>query len=224
MIAKLFSDLFKSKFKHILKTYMGDILGLHKSKIIFYYLNGKSYSDVRRVFKQTSEADDTLIKYYKPFWDLGTSKWNKIKRVADAVNGRLTYTSDIDNPHYKRFEYWATPIEVHNNEKDDCDGYAVLLCYVLRLLGLGEYDVFVRVGRVKYTNGKLGEKHANVLVRDEDSMLFFPIEGSWYPNLTSFEFSTHKLPFHRHPRYTETEWITNDKFSFANTRWFKWIK
>jgi len=222
MIPKLFSDLFMNKYLSQLKNYFGSIYGLHKSKIIFYYLDGKSYSDVRSVFKQTPEEDDILRKHYQPYWDLGTSKWDSIKRVTDAVNQRLRYVTDISN--YNKFEYWARPIEVHKSRRDDCDGYAVLLCYVLRLMGIGEYDVFVRVGMTKRVDDSAGEKHANVLVRDENSLLLFPVEGSWYPNLTMLEFILRKFPFFRHPRYTKTEWITNDKLSFANTRWFKLVK
>lgn len=226
-MTNLFSEKFWEKLQyHLLldELDVGDLIGLNKAKIIYYPLSPKRFTDVRKVFTQTTEEDAELLDYYTPYWNKGTTRWQKIAEVAKAVNARIKYVNDWSN--YSSAEYWASPIEVHRAKKDDCDGYSVLLTYVLRRLGLSEYEVFTAVGNAIPICRKR-EYHAYTIVLDITKckgFRFFPLEGSFYPNECMTRFLNKSKELKLSERYAIPDWITNDRLSFANTRWFRFIK
>jgi len=132
----------------------------------------------------------------------------------------MIYNSD--KSIYNEAEYWNNPIGSYNKRTDDCDSYAVLICYLLRLFGAKEYEVFVRAGDVYYKDGKYAGGHANAIVLDEETYLFYPVEGSFYPADSLREFGT--KPLMTHSRYSNTWWVTNDAVSYSTMPWLKFIK
>jgi predicted transglutaminase-like cysteine proteinase len=219
MIPKLFSDKFMKR-REELRISVADMLGLKKSKIVFYpFITSKGFQDIRNVFKQTKEEDEELIDYYSKYIDSDMTLFDKARIIAMKVNRRIEYVSDIIN--FKQAEYWAKPIEIHQNRLDDCDGYAVLMCYLLRLFGAKEHEVFIRAGYVK---GKLGNKfgHANIIIFDENTFLFYPLEGSFYPKESLKNFG--KIPLILNPLYLRTWWITNDIYSYSTIPFLRFVR
>jgi len=226
-IAKRFSDKTKKLIQSHIdsgKLTWGDLIGLTKAKIIHYSLTPKIFTNVSRVFNQTIEEDMELLEHYYPIFKSGRTKWASCMYVAMEVNRRIKYSRDITN--WGASEYWARPIETHRRKEDDCDGYAVLITKVLRLCGLSDYEVFTSVGPVRFLDGKSAGLHAYVLVLDKDSLNLFPLEGSFYGSKSTYEFAKKLNPLicvknkTTHPRYDKPWWITNDKHSFSNTKWF----
>ena len=187
-----------------------------KTTIVFYpFITGKGFQDIRKVFSQTKAEDKELIDYYKPKVDQRHNRWNRILDIQKAVNDRLIYKTDIDN--YGKYEYWARPIEIHNQREDDCDGSAVLMCYVLRLLGLTDYECFVAVGDVYRPNGQKGELHAYCIAYNENNGRFMPLEGSWYADTSRTEAFANEPIWEQNDRYAKPEWITNDITSMSSS-------
>lgn len=58
-------------------------------------------------------------------WDDATSKYDKIRSVAQQVNRQVTYTSDM-NLH-NSVDYYQTPSETLAARKGDCEDFAFLL-------------------------------------------------------------------------------------------------
>lgn len=198
-------------------------LGMKKTTVYSYpFISGRGFKDVREVFVQTPEEDQELITYYLPFLAKVKRKWDTVKAIQQAVNQRLRYRTDISTGYT---EYWSKPIDTHRNRGDDCDGYACLICYLLRLFGFHEYEVFVRVGNVNRVDGTKGEYHAYCIVVDTESKgkdgrytpwKFVPIEGSWYPELSQKENkATNRIDIDDNPRYEQGDWMTNDKISMS---------
>ena len=219
MIPKLFSDKFKKRMDELGIT-IPQILGLHKTKIVFYpFITGKGLQDIRKVFYQTKEEDIELIDYYSRYVKERMDLKERALVLSAAVNQRVTYLDDKAN--FKKVEYWARPIETHKSGYDDCDGYSVLICYLLRLFGAKEWEVFVATGWIRYPNGtKLG--HAYVIVLDADRMIFFPIEGSFYAKETNKKFW--EVPHYNNKKYEDIWFITNDVKSYSRIPWLRFVR
>ena len=212
MIRKLWSDKFLVKFRSIQENHIRTLLGFTRTKIVYHPLIwGKGFKDVKTVFKQTKEDDEKLIKYYSPWWNKGKTRSESVAYLQEGVNKRINYLDDKTN--WGKIEYWASPIEIHERKIDDCDGYAVLLCHLLRLFGFTEYEVFVGKGPVRRISGARGEIHAYCIVLDWDTMFFWAIEGSWYPSLSVKDWKQKTNHLTVNDRYIELEWMTNDKIS-----------
>lgn len=215
MIPKLFSDKFLQLANDRGVT-IPQMLGLHQSTIVFYpFITSKGLRNIKTVFNQTKEEDDELIAYYGCYINDEMSTMEKARVIANKVNERLYYVHDFTQ--YKRAEYWAKPIEVHRNKRDDCDGYAVLICYLLRLFGAKDYEVFVCTGYVIS-----GEGHAYVLVLDINTFMFYPLEGSYYAERTLKEFG--QLPHAYNGRYKKVWWMTNDSKSYSKIPWLRFVR
>lgn len=220
---KLFSDKFIQKINEEEIT-PEEVLGLSKNNLVYYpFITKKGFMNIKDVFVQTPEADKVLFDYYSPLINPGDTKQQIVVKVCKAVNDRVSYTTDLMN--YKQSEYWARPIDVHNTKVDDCDGYAVLIVKVLRLLGFGSDEVFVRAGDVFDVNGKFAGGHANVMFFDKSRFEVYPLEGSFYAKKTLDEFTLRKIPLVIHPRYGDTWWFTNDVYSMSPSKMpFRFIR
>lgn len=220
MTSKLFTDKFLAKLKssklNEKNISLPELLGFKKTKIVFYpFITGRGLKDIRTVFKQSLEEDFKLIDFYGKLIKENMTLMQRALIIAKKINSRILYQSDISN--YKRAEYWASPIEIHNKQIDDCDGYAVLLCYVLRLLGAKDYEVFVRAG---YVSGQIG--HATTVIFDINTCFYYPLEGSFYASRSLKEFG--KIPIHLNKRYLKAWWITNDKLSFSKMPLLRFVR
>ena len=149
-----YSDAF---VKHAMKLFK-----FHNARIIFHpFISGRGFQDVRKAFIQSKEDDEELVQYYKKYVVGRRNIVDRAKSIAIAVNNRLSYSFDSDN--WGRAEHWAKPIDVHRRKVDDCDGYSVLITYLLRLFGAAPWQVWTAAGWVKTPGGK--EYHAFTLAR-----------------------------------------------------------
>ena len=191
------------------------------TRIFMWCINGfnNPIKNVRDCFKQKLIEDIELTTYYKGCKAYSHGNLNMDKtaiNVAREVNRRLTYTSDKSN--WGHSEYWATPIEIHRKKKDDCDGYAVLTCYVCGLLGIPAYRRFVRAGNVTTdSGGNFG--HATFVFLSTKNNQLYPLEGSFYSARSFSKYD--KVPMVNRKEYTNTWWLTNEVKSFGNS-WFTW--
>jgi len=185
-----------------------NVLGLGKSKIFILSLRPPFVSDIRHLFTTTSEEDNILFNYYLRGIEVSTlGKLEALRAIAKRVNKRLKYQSDQET--YKRSEYWASPISIHQGKADDCDGYAVLIYTLARLLGFSPLEIFVRAGDT--TAGP----HAHVIWFDWELKEWFPIEGSL--NAQECLSLLGRVPMRYNPTYQDqpTYYITNDELSFS---------
>jgi len=198
-----------------------DVLGLKKKTQVMWRLKPPFFSKVSSVFKQTDDEDEELIKFYSRYTDSKMSNMKIAKVLAQAVNARITYKTDMKN--YGLMERWVTPIEVHNKKYDDCDGYAVLICHLCRLFGLQEWEVFVRAGDAIVDNGE-AFGHANVIVLDRQTLRFYFLEGSFYPDRAFRNFGRRSVI--DNGQYGDTWWITNDKGSYGRSSlpWLRFMR
>lgn len=188
------------------------VFGLGKSKVILWKLRPPFLWDVKDVFKQTLEEDEELLMYYETFLEESMTRREMVRAIAQAVNARLTYKSDTKN--WGKAEYWAKAIETHRKKIDDCDGYAVLLCKVLRLFGFAPWEVFVRAGVVQFDDGTF-TGHAHVMWYDFDTEGWYPVEGSMYPKRVLNGLGVTKMEDSLTYTRLETWFITNDKLSYS---------
>ena len=197
-----------------------DILGLRKAKVVYWPANGVFYSDIRKVFKQTPEEDKALVDYFSQWIVDDWTLMKKARVVAEKVNDLIAYRSD--SQAWGKVEYWARAIETFQKRYDDCDGHAVLIVKVLRLLGARPWEVFVATGDVEHPDGRKGEGHAFAIVLDQRTLKYYPVEGSWYPKLAIRDMG--RVALDENGRYSTFWWMTNDVESYSNKNWIKFVK
>jgi len=197
---------------------------MYENRIVRIHINGfhLPVQDIRSVFKQTKEEDMELISYYGGCVSYKFGKLDLDKtalNVAFKVTQRLRYVSDEIN--FKTSEYIDKPINIHRRETDDCDGYAVLSCYVCGLLGIPAFRRYVRAG---YYFDKDGNKfgHATFIYLSTRTNDFYPLEGSCLPFETYVDFD--KIPLRNNERYKECFWISNEQKSFGTSPLIQLIK
>jgi len=61
------------------------------------------------------------------------SDWGKLNMVNNFFN-KIPYETDLD--HWKKYDYWATPIEMIATNGGDCEDYAIGKYFTLRELGI----------------------------------------------------------------------------------------
>jgi len=217
MATKLFSEKFLEKNEEIIKNNIGEIMGLDEARIVRWKIGKEFGKDVRTVFDQTPEEDKVIKDFFEGHWKNSKERWKQIKYVVKGVNGRLTYKKDIDQ--FNAEEYWAKPIQTFWLKQDDCDGFANLAVKALRLFGCSPYEVFTAVGNVYLSGVKIG-LHAYPIILDWDSLLYFPLEGSFSARNCMIEYEAKKYPINGHPRYGKPRFIFNDVHSFSTGGWF----
>ena len=80
------------------------------------------------------EAAVRLRRWQKLIKDIrNDSEAQKLKKVNDFFN-TVRYVNDID--HWKKEDYWATPVEFLITNAGDCEDYSIAKYYTLRELGI----------------------------------------------------------------------------------------
>ncbi|MFP3880157.1 MAG: transglutaminase-like cysteine peptidase [Dehalococcoidia bacterium] len=64
--------------------------------------------------------------------------------IRDWVAANVQYKSDEEQ--WGVDEYWQTPDETLSLQSGDCEDFAILLCTLLRVYGLGEEQIYVAIG------------------------------------------------------------------------------
>ncbi|AXX94418.1 MULTISPECIES: transglutaminase-like cysteine peptidase [Arcobacter] len=101
--------------------------------------------------KKRVEMWDSMMEASK-----NESVLNKLKNVNDFFN-RLTYKTDL--AHWKRKDYWATPVEFMGTGAGDCEDYAIAKYFSLIKLGIP--DDKLRITYVTYSkaNSRFDQAH-----------------------------------------------------------------
>ena len=81
---------------------------------------------------------------------------NKIKNVNDFFN-QITYQSD--SIHWKKQDYWATPIEFMGSGAGDCEDYAIAKYFSLIKLGVPDDKLRITYVSYKKSNSAFEEAH-----------------------------------------------------------------
>ena len=209
-IKKLYSNRFWEIHGKTILDNIPNLFKFHRTTVMYYpFITARGMEDIRKAFKQSKEEDKILKDYYMPLVDMRHSRWKRILDIQKAVNDRVVcYVPDIDGK--KQLEYWKPPIMTHLERHGDCDDEAVLMCYVLRLLGLTEWEVFVSVGYVYKIGGEKGEYHAYCVAFNEYNGRFMPLEGTWYEDKSRTEAFANAPIWEENKRYAQPDWITND--------------
>lgn len=193
------------------------------ANFVRYNYRAKGMEDIRNVFNVTKAQEDEMRAYFIPIFskyidDTDLTTYDSVAlRVAQWVNTHTIYT--IDKTKYNFWEYWNSPYEMFceirdtGKLRDDCDGYAVLIVYIWKLIGIPAYRRTLRAGMVNDRNGKPKEGHATALYLPyQTPTSFFPLEGSYYAKLTNGLYLD--TPLNQNKLYGETWFRTNEVRSY----------
>lgn len=81
---------------------------------------------------------------------------NKLKNVNDFFN-KITYRTDLR--HWKKKDYWATPIEFMGTGAGDCEDFAIAKYFALRELGVPDNKLRITYVTYKRANTKYQQAH-----------------------------------------------------------------
>lgn len=104
--------------------------------------------------KYGSEARSRVIAWQQLMRrkDFASEK-DKLKAVNDFFNKKMTFVDDI--VHWKKKDYWATPIEFLGSNGGDCEDYSIAKYFTLKELGVPESKL-----RITYVKAlKLNQAH-----------------------------------------------------------------
>ena len=190
---------------------------------VTYNYRNNGYEDIKDVFKVTAKQEIEMSLYFQNLFNQYintsdiTSYDNMALKVADWVTKKTRYVPDLQQQNFE--EYWSSPWEMYREInitgqlQDDCDGYAVLIVYIWKLMGIPAYRRFVRAGSVFTTKGKYNGGHATaVYLPYRDPLNFYPIEGSYYKSYTNKLFLQTTLE--QNKLYGKTWFSTNEERSY----------
>lgn len=81
---------------------------------------------------------------------------NKLKNVNDFFN-KITYRTDQN--HWKKKDYWATPLEFMGTGAGDCEDYAIAKYFSLIKLGIPDEKLRITYVSYRKANSKYEEAH-----------------------------------------------------------------
>lgn len=97
-------------------------------------LDEKTFSYVEKeyglVARQRVETWDSLMRI-----DPATPEKEKLQRVNDFFN-QIRFVSDLI--HWKKKDYWATPLEFISTNGGDCEDFTIAKYFTLRQLGVSD--------------------------------------------------------------------------------------
>lgn len=94
-------------------------------------------NDKKQEFKTVygSSAYDTLSAWLALINDnQDQAEWKKLRLVNHFFNSRINFVDDIK--HWKKKDYWATPIEFIGTQGGDCEDFAIAKYFTLKALGI----------------------------------------------------------------------------------------
>lgn len=63
-----------------------------------------------------------------------TAEWKKLRLVNHFFNTKIAFVDDID--HWKKKDYWATPVEFIGTKGGDCEDFALAKYFTLKAMGV----------------------------------------------------------------------------------------
>lgn len=120
-----------------------------------FYISPTQIAQIEKKYgkqaKQRVEQWDSLIQSSK-----NESTLNKLKNVNDFFN-KIPYKTDL--AHWKKKDYWATPIEFMGTGAGDCEDYAIAKYFSLINLGIPEDKLRITYVTYRKLNSKYEEAH-----------------------------------------------------------------
>lgn len=174
--------------------------------------------DPRRVLKfyndgKTKPSEDTIRRARNHFIQLTQGvedEDKKVRKIAQWVNDTTVYSRDSDR--WGSPEYWSSPFDLWaefedtGKIRDDCDGYAVIMWWGCRLIGIPSQRIFIWAGNARRNGSSDDYGHANLLY---DPLTGFKhIEGSFYAKDNISNWLKYKKGCSRYP---ETWFFFNDQ-------------
>jgi len=183
----------------------------YETRHIRYNARKRGYIDIRDVFKVTAKQKAEMKEYFEKLVAEETEMDIKAQIIAEHITKKITYVSDP--ARFNRTEYWADPYTIFKSWRDDCDGYAVLICYAWGLVGIPRYRRYVCAGDVFDSRGVYAGGHAYALYLTEEEMDFYPMEGSFYPSVCR-RYYYNGIPLRKNKYYGNIWFATNEVKSY----------
>jgi predicted transglutaminase-like cysteine proteinase len=73
--------------------------------------------------------------------DNSNSDLEKLKKVNDYFNNNIQFVDDI--VHWKKEDYWATPVETLCSQAGDCEDFSIAKYFTLKALGVSEEKLLI---------------------------------------------------------------------------------
>lgn len=87
---------------------------------------------------QQRYGDDAVMRFtlWRDLIEDGSTEtdWDRIHLANQFFNRQVTYSADAD--HWKKTDYWATPVETLGTGAGDCEDYALAKYFTLRAMGV----------------------------------------------------------------------------------------
>ena len=106
------------------------------------------------------------------------SEYNKLQLANQFANRRIRFTSDSE--HWRKGDYWATPIESLGTKGGDCEDFAIFKYFTLKAMGVDE--------------SKMRLMYVRALVIDEPHMVLIYFENPKAMPLVLDNLKTRILP------------------------------
>lgn len=87
----------------------------------------------------------------------GSPETEKIRKVNDFFNRRITYGDDIDI--WGQTDYWATPLETLGRAEADCEDFAIAKYFSLLIIGIPPDRL-----RITYVKARIGGPQSKVAI------------------------------------------------------------
>lgn len=223
LFSKFLANLFKKSdsSETVFKQYLQDERG--SPAHMRYNFRSKGYEDVIHAFDVSKDQEKEMTDFFKARFskfideDDITSLDTAAQEVAKWVNKVFFYRTDFLK--FRIEEFWRSPYEMFleyqtiGKIEDDCDGYAVMICYILKCLGVPAHRRFVRAGDVFNKSGNPAGGHATcIYLPYQDPSNFYPLEGSFYPEYVNELFLEESLRVNK--LYGKTWFICNEEVSY----------
>jgi len=101
-----------------------------------------SESEIKQVAKQYGSRAADRLREWQELVDENQNldEEEKLELVNDFFN-RVRFLDDID--HWKKKDYWATPVEMLATDAGDCEDYSIAKYFTLKALGVPQSKLYI---------------------------------------------------------------------------------
>jgi len=158
--------------------------------------------------KQIDNPDPVIKSIAKDFALKYRDDDERIIAILKYAYTNIKYTTDIDNPNFRRMEYWADASETWRLKRDDCDGINAFIYVVARLSGIPSIKLFSAIGMASNFG------HYWVVYFSTKTMKWYAIDGTAWVNISKipqreeFKFTSNK--------YNDIWYLFNDSYIYKD--------
>lgn len=121
------------------------IFSLHLNGEKNFYVSSANLAKIEQIYgsaaREKIEDWDSVIQSAR-----NESVLNQLQMVNDFFN-KIPYVTDM--AHWKKKDYWATPLEFMATNGGDCEDYAIAKYFTLLELGIKKENLYLAVVEVK---------------------------------------------------------------------------